>query len=272
MAQHPVLRNQRGGGVLSEHVTAVDAGARREEGRQTRGVLRVEQAVGATLGDRRQLGQGDGHEVEREGQRLSVEVARRHHLPGVGKDDRIVHHRSQLASEHLPRKGQRVAGRPVHLGGAAQAVGILDGVDEVVPVAGADLGTLDEAGDVGRRDDLPGVRPQAVDLGAERAGGTHQRFHRQRAGKVGGTSDAKRPLVAEGPERQHSLGAVEQAEALLGPQVDGSQPVPLQYLAGVGHPSFILEKALSDEGQRQMGEGGEIARGAHRALAGHHRQ
>ncbi len=48
--------------------------------------------------------------------------------------------------------------------------------------------------------------------------------------------------------------------------------MPLQYFPGSGHALIVLEQPLPDEGQGQVGEGGEITRGAHRALAGHHRQ
>ena len=62
--------------------------------------LRIEQAVGAAFRDAAELGDGDGHHVECQGERLAMEVAGRDHLAASGQDDRIVDHRA----ESRPRK------------------------------------------------------------------------------------------------------------------------------------------------------------------------
>src|SRR5690606_14928875 len=121
------------------------------------GPLGVEHAVGATFGDRAEFGDGDRHEVGHEGQRLAVEVAARYHLAAFGEDDRVVHHRTQLDLDHPAGVGDGVGGGAVDLGGAAQRVGVLDGVGEVVGVARPDLGSLQQGGDTAGRLDLAGV-------------------------------------------------------------------------------------------------------------------
>lgn len=66
---------ERRRGVLGQHVAAVQARSYCEERRQATRALGVEDAVGAALGDRSELGHGSGHEVECEAQGLSMEVA-----------------------------------------------------------------------------------------------------------------------------------------------------------------------------------------------------
>ena len=60
-----------------------------EERRQVAGAGHVEQPVDAALGDRADLGGGDGQEVGGEAERRAVEVAGRLD-PAVGQHDRVV--------------------------------------------------------------------------------------------------------------------------------------------------------------------------------------
>ncbi len=69
------LRDDRGLRVLGDHVPGVDARVVGEERRQPVAARLVEEPVGAPLGDRRQVGDGDREEVQHVPDRRAVEVA-----------------------------------------------------------------------------------------------------------------------------------------------------------------------------------------------------
>jgi len=79
-------------------------------------------------------------------------------------------------------------------------------------------------------------------------------------------------VQAQHAERQHALGAVEQAETLLGPQAQRFQAVLRQRLGGGSDLPVDPDEPLSYQRKRQMGERGQVARSPHRSLAGDHRQ
>ena len=78
------LGDDPGLGVLRDHVPAVDAGVVGQERRQPVAAGAVEEAVGAALADRGEVGHGDGEEVEHVAHRCAVEVAVGLH-PAVGQ-------------------------------------------------------------------------------------------------------------------------------------------------------------------------------------------
>ena len=84
-----ILRYERGGGVLGDHQAGVHAGFVSEEGRQSLGAMRVEEAVDASLRDRPDLRRGDGQEVGGESERFTVKVAVRFDV-SVLEHDRVV--------------------------------------------------------------------------------------------------------------------------------------------------------------------------------------
>ncbi len=155
-----------------------------------------------------------------------------------------------------------VRDRPVDLGGAAEGIGVLDGVIEVVGVAGPDLASLQQLGDSPRRGDLTGVGPEQVDVISERPGASHHRFHRDRACRIAGEEETAGGVQAEDAHGRHSLGSVEERQPFLGQERDGLQP-------GLGcgdDPTIDPHPAFADQGQGHVGEGGQVARGTHRAL------
>ena len=89
------LGDDRGLGVLRDHVAAVDAGVVGEERRQAVVARRVEETVGAALGHRGDVGRDDGEEVEHVGHRGAVEVAVALDA-AVGGDDGVVDRRGEL--------------------------------------------------------------------------------------------------------------------------------------------------------------------------------
>ncbi len=92
---------------MREHHPGVDAGVVGQERGEPVRARRVEQAVGAPLGDRPDLGDRDREEVADQGERRPVEVAARLDAP-VGEHHRVVDRRSKLGGRHLLGVGKRV--------------------------------------------------------------------------------------------------------------------------------------------------------------------
>ena len=119
MDERLVLRDERGRRVLQQHHAAVEAGVLGKERRQS-GEPPVDQQRGAAFADRAELGDGQRGEVERERDRLTVEVAARDHptatggdrvgigVRAIGKDQRVVGAAVDLDLEDASRVAQRV--------------------------------------------------------------------------------------------------------------------------------------------------------------------
>ena len=134
MRKHTVLSDDRRRGVLREHVATLHTGIVGEERGETGRTVRVEQAIGPSLGDRPELRHCDRQVVEGECKRLTVEVATRHDLSILSEDDGVVDHRPKLRGEHLRGIGNGVPDRTMDLGRTPQRVRILHLVGEVVVV------------------------------------------------------------------------------------------------------------------------------------------
>ena len=111
-------------GVLRDHVAGVDTGVISKESIQPAVARRVQEAVGAALGNGRQVRGDDGEEIERIGHRRTVEIAIGDHAAVLGHH-RVVHGGGQLALGHLGGVGQGIAEPAGNLRGAAHGVGIL---------------------------------------------------------------------------------------------------------------------------------------------------
>src|SRR5690606_17713925 len=109
--------------VLRDHVAGVDARVLGEERRQPVAAGDVEDPVGASLADGGDVRDGDREEVEHVPDGGAVEVAVALHPP-VGGDHRVVDGGGQLARGDGVGVGEGVAGGAVHLGRAAQRVGV----------------------------------------------------------------------------------------------------------------------------------------------------
>ena len=214
--QAAVLGHHRRLRVLREHEARVHPRVGREERRQAEGAGRVEQPVRPPLGDPADLGDGDGEEVAREGERRAVEVPARFHA-AVGEDHRVVDGRAQLGVGHLPRVGDGVARRARHLRRAAQGVGVLDAV-VAVPVAGHDGGGGQQAAQVGRAVGLPGLRPEGEEVRGERAVRAQQGLHGHGRADVRDAQQVVEVVQREQQHAEHAVRAVDEREPLLGPQ------------------------------------------------------
>jgi hypothetical protein len=122
MRQHLDLVHQRRRDILRDHIARVQARLWRQE--RLEGVLagipgvRLEQAVGAPLREARHLRQRNRQEVERERQRLPVEVAAAQHIAVLGEDEGVIGDGVQLVIEDARTVAKGIARRAEHLGRA----------------------------------------------------------------------------------------------------------------------------------------------------------
>ena len=261
-----VLGHHRRLRVLADHEAGVDAGVGGQERRQPLRPLGVEQAVGPPLAQGADVGDGDGEEVGHRRDRRAVEVAARLDA-AVRQHDRVVDERAQLALGDRAGVLDRVAGGAVHLRGAAQRVGVLDPV-VADPVAGDDRGAGEQPAQVRRAHRLADLRPHGDEVLGERAIGAEQRLGRHRPGQVGRRHQTVEVGQGEHEHPEHPVGAVDEGQALLGPQRHRRH-------AGGPHRRRAPEPAavrpaglaLADEHQRSRGQRGEVAAGARASRA-----
>ena len=159
MREHLVLGDERRGDVLRDHEPGVEPALLDEERRQPVRQARVHEPLHTPLGDARQLGDRHRKGVEREGERLAVEVAGGDDLVLVDEHERVVGRRVQLDGDRRLRVREEVAARAVHLRGAAQRVGVLHLVAPAVRLD--DRRPLEQPPHVGRRVDLTLERASA---------------------------------------------------------------------------------------------------------------
>ena len=96
VAEHLVLADERRGDVLRDHEAGVEPAVGRQERRQPVGEGRVDEPLDAALGDARELGDRHRQRVERERERLAVEVAVRDEQLVLDEHERVVGGRVQL--------------------------------------------------------------------------------------------------------------------------------------------------------------------------------
>ena len=113
----------------------------------------MHETVDAPLGDRREIRERDGEEVERHRDRLSVKVAAAQQLAGL-EHERIVGRGVQLAADDARGEVDRVEHRAVHLRHAAQRVRVLH-ARIVVAMRLANLAVGEQLAQKRRRRGLP---------------------------------------------------------------------------------------------------------------------
>ena len=243
VGQHLVLRRQRRGRVLEQHHARLQPAAGRKERRQAAVQARVHQQRDPPFRDRAELRDRQLGEVERDRDRLAVEVAATDDQPAaggegvgvgsatVGEDERVVRGGVQLYVEDAAQILQRVADGAVDLRNAAQRVGILDLVGGGV-VARHQRRVAQQPAQLRGHRDLARVRPGQLvggrvgDVGAEQRLAAHCRGHAR------GPAQAVGVRRHQGPDAGHHLRPVEKGQPLLGLQdqwleagrVEGSRP------------------------------------------------
>ncbi len=277
MGEHLVLGGQGRGRVLVDHHPGLHPGRRREERRQTAVESSVKQERDPALGDRAELGERQLGEVERQGDRLAVEVATADHASpagrhgidvghaATGEDERVVRRRVEFDVEHAPEVVEGIADRPMDLRHAAQRVGILDLVGTDV------MGTLEaaapqEVAHLGRDLDLARVRSGQLVGGRERDVRAQQGFDRQGGGDACRSDESVGIRQQQGTDGGHHLGPVEQGEPFLGLQGQRFQAGLAQGDQARDDLAVELHPAPADERQGEMRERGQVAGRTHAPL------
>ena len=174
MTQRFVLAHKRRGDVLRDHEARVQPAVQREERGQSVGEVRIDETLDPALGDVRELGARHRDSVEPEGERLPVEVAVRNEELVFDEHEWIVGRRIQLDLYRAFDVVEQIARGTVHLGRAAQRVGVLHLV--APPVCLVDRRSLEQAKDVRGRVALSTQWSQAVDLRDEARARSLQRL------------------------------------------------------------------------------------------------
>ena len=170
--------------------------------------------------------------------------------------------------------GDGVAGGAVHLRGAAQRVGVLHTV-VAVAMAGDDRRAGEQAAQVGGAAS-PGRPAAASPRDPRRTPGRCRAAPRPTSPPAMSAIGSRSSRSCEGQHEhaEHPVGAVDQRQALLGPQRArgcdaGGASAPAPSTSGaVGEPRL----ALADEHERGGGERGEVAARAERAVLVHDRR
>jgi hypothetical protein len=189
--------------------------------------------------------------------------------PALRLDQRIVGDGVGLDLQRPPGLVEQVEAGAGHLRVAADAVGVLHPV-VALAVAFADLRAVQQPAHGGGDGDLARLTAQAVDLGAQRRGGAHDRVGRQRGGERAALGDA--PRLEQPGQRPggRELRAVDQRQPFLGPERHRRQPRRRQRVAAGQAAPADLRLALADHRRRHMRQRRQIARRADRALRGDH--
>ena len=109
--------------ILRNHEATVETGFGDEETGQA--AFGVDELVGAALADAAKFGNGDGEEVEYHSHGFTVEVAAGNDQVFVGEDNGVVGGGVDFGFNHRGDIGNGVFGGAMHLGSAAEAVGVL---------------------------------------------------------------------------------------------------------------------------------------------------
>jgi hypothetical protein len=253
---------------VRDHEPGLKPAVGSEEGGQA-GQRGVDQPLRAPLADGAEFRHRDRDDIGGHRHRLAVEVPAREQLARVREDHRVVRGRVDLDGEGTGGEFQRVAHGPVHLGHAAQGVGVLDLAAIAVRLADGAAGQ--ELAQVARGGRLSGVRAGGVDARIERHVGALEGIEGERARDVRGARQA--PGFGQGQPRHrgHELRAVDEGQSFFCLQHDRTETGLAQRFRAGPHALLVGALAFADEGQRQVGEGREIAARAHAALRGHHR-
>ena len=264
LRQLAVFRAQGSGDVLHDHHPGVHPRVGHQEGRQTADV-RVDQTVQATLGDGADFRHGDGQQVRRQCHGLAVRVGLGHHAVIVcgAQHQRVVGGAVEFGFDLSGRVHQLVTGRAMHLRDRANAQRVL-GANTLAP--GNHFAAVEQGPQVDpdllharmrlERDDLGIEGVDLAALGFETHGADHIRPMQQARG-IGDRQAA---------QAGHAGRAVDQAQPILGTQLDRLQPFFCQGLLRGNDLPAIAHITDAQQGDADMSHVGQVA---HRALGWH---
>ena len=265
MAEHLVLGDERRGHVLRDHEAGVEPAVDGQERRQALREARVDEPLDAPLGDARELGDGHRERVERERERLAVEVPVRDDEPLVDEDERVVRRRVQLDRDGRLDVVEQVARRrraPAAAQRSEYASCTLSHqrCDSMIAEPSS------SAQDVRRRVALARAAGAASWIaGMEARPRALQRLERERAREVG---RPREPPRTHEPERaiaaMNCVPLMSERPSFAASRI-GSSPTRRERVGARQQLAVDPRLALADERQREVRERREIAARADRA-------
>jgi hypothetical protein len=114
--------------------------------------------------------------------------------------------------------------------------------------------------------ELGGVRARLMDALVEGDGRAEERFQAHRAGDGSSVADSEGSPQSEPANGVDRLRAVEERETFLGLKLDGVELRAFQALRAGKHFALVAGMAFTDQHKGQMGQGSEVAAGAHGAF------
>ena len=185
----------------------------------------------------------------------------------VGKDGRVVGSAVDLGHEHTLHIPERVLGRPVHLRHTAERVGILHFLAGSVDK----LAALEIAEDDAGRLHLSLMRTDGMHTGCEWLLAAVEGLEGDGGYLVGGRRDMLRMTQTPYGMGQHELGTVEKGQTLLRRQCQRLPAEEFLQLASGISPALVVKFAETKQRQTHIGQRGQVAGRAERALLIYHR-
>ena len=266
MAQNLVLADERRRDVLRDHEARVQPAVVREERGQTVGERRVHETLDAPLRDGRELGERHGERVERERERLAVEVPVRHELVLLGDDERVVGGSVQLDRDRALGVAKMSRLAPCT---CARSAASTRPAPCRTTVRLDDRRPFEQLEDVGGRGDLARQRAQSVHLRQKAHARGLQRLDRQRARDIGCLREPPGANQRKRADGRHELGPLMSEKPSFACRRIGSRPARASASAPLQLLPVHDRSALAHERKREMREEREITGRADRAAARH---
>ena len=186
-----------------------------------------------------------------------MEVATREDVAALREDHGVVGGGVHLDRDRTVHVVQRVAHRPVDLGHATQAVGVLHLA--AVPVGGAQGTALEQLPERPGGDGLAGMGAGSLDALVKGRVRALEGVEGQGPHHVGGSCETLRLDESEPRQRRHELRTVDERQALFRLEGHGDEARGLQRLVARQPPPLEDALALSHQRKRQVGEGGKVS-------------
>ena len=130
-----------------------------------------------------------------------------------------------------------------------------------------DLAAAHQQTQIRRRRELTGMRPEPLQVLGEHVVGTELTFDAHRRGQVGDPDQLLQVGQRQTEHAEHPVGAVDQRQAFLLGQHDRRDPGGRQCLCGrLQRPGRVPHGALAHQGERAVGERGQVAGAAETAV------
>ena len=261
-----VLGGERSRGDLRDHEPGIESAlAHQERGQLAQAV--IDQHRDATLGERADLGDGERQVVGGKGHGLRMEVAAGEHVAFLAKDERVVGDAVGLEQERACDVLDLLQAGARNLGLAAQRIRVLHAV--AVLVRAADVALAEHVAERRGNGNLRRLAAGVVDARIERHAAAERCVHRHRAGEDRACEQVFRREQGLERERGRDLGAVQQREPFLRPELERLDTCGLERRDAILFLALHTYPALADQRERQVRERREVTGGANRALRRH---